>query len=124
VQDIATTAGQQYSFSFDLANVSSGTDDFKAVVDLFGTPTTLLSLANSAAFTVTTYTYLFTATGADTVIGFSFRNDPSYWTLDNVSVTLASVATTPIPPALLMLLTGLGGMGVMARRRRRLTSAS
>jgi len=63
------------------------------------------------------YSFLFTATDVDTVFGFKFRQDPSFFSLDNVVVE--AVATTPIPATSLLLLTAVGGIGGLGFMRRR-----
>src|SRR6202050_3952341 len=49
--------------------------------------TTLLDLENSPAQDYTLYTYSFQAQLAQTFLTFEFRQDPAYWSLDDVSVT-------------------------------------
>jgi hypothetical protein len=111
-QDIATTIGQKYTFSFDLAIEEGGHNDFFAYADLFGGPA-LLSLVDVGPSGFTSYVFSFIATDIDTVIGFKFRNDPGWWILDNVSVT-----ATPIPPALLLFISALLPMAWVGYRRR------
>ncbi len=38
------------------------------------------------SFSFTYYSKLYTAVSNETILTFAFRNDPSYWCLDNVSV--------------------------------------
>jgi len=111
-QDIATTVGRHYTFSFDLALEEGGDNGFYAYANLFGGPA-LLTLVDVGPFTFQHYVFDFVATDVDTVIGFKFRNDPGYTILDNVSVT-----ATPVPPALLLFGSGMIAMGWMAYRRR------
>jgi fibronectin-binding autotransporter adhesin len=49
--------------------------------------TTLLDLQNSPEQAYTLYTYSFQASLAQTFLTFEFRQDPAWWSLDDVSVT-------------------------------------
>ena len=51
---------------------------------------TLLDLENSPQQAYTLYTYSFQAQLAQTFLTFEFRQDPAYWSLDDVSVTNSS----------------------------------
>src|SRR5665213_3104238 len=48
---------------------------------------TLLNLQNATESPYTLYTYTYTAVLSQTFITFQFRQDPSYYNLDNVSIT-------------------------------------
>ncbi len=48
--------------------------------------TVLLYLSNVASFPYTFYQYLYVATSTNTTMMFAFRQDPSFWCLDDVSV--------------------------------------
>jgi hypothetical protein len=48
---------------------------------------TLLNLENATASPYTLYTYTYTAVLSQTYITFQFRQDPSYYDLDDVSIT-------------------------------------
>ena len=82
-QTLHTTAGQQYTLSFWLANQSPGPDDF--TVKWNGT--TILPLVNASAQGYTQYAFTVTATGTTSTLEFDARQDPSHWSLDSVSVT-------------------------------------
>ena len=94
-QALQTTAGQQYTLSFWLANQSAGPDDFTAKWN----GTTLLPLVNASAQGYTQYTFAVTATGSTSTLEFDARQDPSHWSLDNISVTASGTQApaTPIP---------------------------
>ena len=92
-QTLQTTAGQQYTLSFWLANQSSGPNDF--AVKWNGT--TLLPLVNASAQGYTQYTFTVTATGAASTLEFDARQDPSHWSLDNISVMASGTQTPTVP---------------------------
>jgi hypothetical protein len=48
--------------------------------------TTLLSMNNTAQFAYTFYSIPYTAVDNETMITFAFRQDPSYWAIDDISV--------------------------------------
>jgi hypothetical protein len=63
----------------------------------------------------TKYSFAVTGTGSDTIL-LSFRDDPAWMALDNVSV---SQGTTPEPSSLLLLGSGLLTLGGAIRRKVR-----
>ena len=94
-QTLQTTAGQQYTLSFWLANNGS-------------TPT--ISPPNGMvqqfwrspvrhAQNYTEYTFTVTATGSTSTLEFDARQDPSHWSLDNISVTANGTSSTTAPAA-------------------------
>jgi flagellin len=82
-QSVPTVAGAAYSLYFWLANGTGNPNNFS--VNWNGT--VLMSLTDSASQPYTHYQ--FDVVGADTnsALEFVFRQDPSYWNLDDVSVT-------------------------------------
>ena len=90
-QNLTTVVGQSYTLDFWLANASGGPDDFTAKIG----GVTELHLVNAAGQPYTHYTYNFTATSTSTPLEFDFRQDPSHWQLDDVSV----VQVTGISPS-------------------------
>jgi len=110
-QTLATTAGQNYIFSFWLTNGDSGSDNHFQVT---WNGTTLLNLANSDSFDYTLYSFPVVGTGSDT-ISFAGYNGPSYYYLDDVSVGNG----TPEPATAALLATGLLGLAGAGWRRRR-----
>lgn len=89
-QNIPTTAGQQYTFDFWLSNNGGTPNDFIAKWN----GQAKLTLTNSATQSYTHYTYTVTATAATTPIEFDFRQDPTHWNLDDISV-VATGGTAP-----------------------------
>ncbi len=92
-QDIPTTAGQHYTLDFWLANASGGTDDF--AVKWNGQ--TLLAMVNQSAQGYTEYKFDVVGTAGTSHLEFDFRQDPSYWSIDSISLAPAG-ASVPPPP--------------------------
>ncbi len=114
-QSFATTAGAQYTFSFWIASVGDDPSDFSASWD--GTVVYSATNPNTGA-NWTQFSFTETGTGNDT-IQFSFRDDPAYIGLDNVSVTQVP-STVPEPSSFLLMGSGaLGLAGVIRRKLRR-----
>ena len=114
-QNIATVAGGNYNVQFDLANLSGGGTPVEYSIQ-FGT-TVLKDVTTLAAFGYTHFDFTATATSSMTgLVAFGFRQDVSYFLLDNISVTLSSV---PEPSTLFMAGTAiLVGLGYTLRRRK------
>jgi hypothetical protein len=85
-QNLVTVVGQSYTLDFWLANAAGGPNDFTAKIG----GVTELHLVNAAAQPYTHYDFTFTATSTSTPLEFDFRQDPSEWHLDDVSVVQAT----------------------------------
>jgi hypothetical protein len=115
-QNLATTPGTQYRVDLFLLPDGGAPSAFSVT---FG-GTTLTSLTNlpvSSSFTE--FTFLVTATLANTVLGINFRDDPGFMFLDDVSVK-----EVPLPAAFPLFATGLGALGLLGWRRKRRNNAT
>jgi hypothetical protein len=116
-QSIATTPGDLYTLKFFLADPAGGTPNYFSVQ--FGN--TQFTLNNfGAAFGWQEFDLTTQATGTSTNLSFTFRQDPAYWFLDNVSVTQGGQGTTPEPGTLVLFGSGMLGVAGIARRKFRL----
>lgn len=100
-QTLALTAGNSYTLSFWLANLSSGPNSFS--VDFDGV--TLMSLVDNEGMAYTQFSFNVTPSVNNPVLNFNFSHPPSYWLLDDVRI--------PEPAALSMFALA----GLLIRRR-------
>jgi len=115
-QTLATSVGASYTFSFWLSNNAGEQSTPNSFSATFGS-NTVQSFTDAPSSAYAFFSLTTVATAASTDIAFSFRQDPSFWNLDDVSVTrLNSVA--PEPATWVLMGAGWLGLGVMARRRR------
>jgi hypothetical protein len=112
-QSLSTTTGATYEVSFWLSLQDSGQPNNFSWSWNGATQTP--SFNNAMGFDYTEFTELVTAGGPSTTLSFSFTDPPSFWLLDDVSVS--AVSSVPEPNTALM--TGLGLMSLVLARRRR-----
>lgn len=112
-QTLNTVAGTTYSISVWAANLSDGTPNFGSI-SFDGN--VLGSLTNAPDFGYTNYTFSAVASSAQTALTFTFRHDPSYYLLDDVSVS-GLAGGVPEPTTWAFMILGFGGVGVALRRR-------
>jgi hypothetical protein len=83
-QTLSTLVGQSYLLSFWLENVTPGGPTNQFNVSWNGT--TLFNQTNLPVLSWTNLQFIVTASAANTVLQFGFRNDPWYFGLDDISV--------------------------------------
>ncbi len=83
-QNLTTISGQNYLISFWLDNPVSGSVQ-QFLVNWNGT--TLYNSGSPPAFAWTNFQFITTASGTNSILQFGAENDPSYFGLDDVSVT-------------------------------------
>jgi hypothetical protein len=115
-QTLATTTGDEYLVSFWLEQDTAPTTGYSHVFSAeFGT-TTLVTVSPTVAKpgveSWVEYSFYETATAPTTTIQFSFENDDSYWSFDDVSVTLVPEPSTLIPTGV-----ALGSLLLFWRRK-------
>ena len=114
-QTLATVAGQTYNLSYFLRNDGGPVNSFAVSVG----SNVLSSFTNASPFPFAEQAFSFVASAASTPLTFAFQQNPSFFALDDVSVTSKSTA---IPtPALLPGLIGLG-FGVLRKRKAAATA--
>ena len=118
-QTIATTSGQTYTFSWWLGSDGDLANEFSASWN----GTSVFDQKDVATQGYVEYSFSVVATGSTTTIDFAFRNDPGYFSLDDVRVIAADRPTTPagtpsVPEPGSIALLGLGILTAAAGSRR------
>jgi choice-of-anchor C domain-containing protein len=117
-QSFATTSGATYNLSFEYANNPYGSG---ARMDALVTGTSALLdthvVHNTSTIPTMDYRLFsqnFIADSATTTLQFSALSNSGY----GIALDAVSVNTVPLPAAAWLLLSGLGGLGFVMRRRR------
>jgi len=120
-QTISTTDGAHYSLTFDLG--SSANYGLPSGITASAGGTSQVFTSTSVLDSVwTTETLNFTASGASTVISLVGEQGVDYIGLDNVDVVETS-GPIPEPAAWAIMMSGLFGVGALARRRRAISAS-
>jgi hypothetical protein len=113
-QNIATVAGQTYTITFSLRADAGTPNNFAAAFGAVAGP----SFTNTAGFPYTVFSFNAVAAGAVTTLQFTYRHDPAFWNLDDISVVPAG-AEVPEPTTMLLLGSGLASLAGLRRRRNK-----
>jgi hypothetical protein len=117
-QDIVTVPGAHYTVSFWFRNRTLGEGISNDFLISFG-GATLTSGTNVSPFLYTLFSFDAVANSTSSTLSFSFRNEPSFFNLDDVTV---EAAATPLPAAFPLFAAGGTLLGFLAwRRKRKLT---
>ncbi len=111
-QSFDDVAGRFYTFGFWLAGVGDDPSDLSAFVD--GNQLYDTSDPNTGG-NWQQFAFGFIGTGHDTV-SFTFRDDPAFIALDNVSV-FTYLGSTPEPSSFILMGSGVLALGGFARRK-------
>lgn len=131
LQLLTTVVGRTYQLTFDVAGGQCGTagcgggvTEFSSFFDV-GPGSGLGAQRYDFAFPYTSYSFTGVATSTSTLLSFSFRHDPWFYYLDNVSVTAVRGpgGGIPEPSAWALMILGFGVVGTLARRRAKLLTA-
>ena len=117
--NLKLTAGETYTATFLLSGNQRITQTDLVTVD-FGTASESFSLSKNTPFTRDSISFTAPVTGIYHLSFLDNSNDDRGAILDNVRV----VQAVPLPAAAWLLLSGLAGMGMFARRRSRIVRGS
>jgi hypothetical protein len=118
LQSKALIGAGTYTLSFDLQGNGRGAPAQTTVVSLGSTAIASINLGSDAPYTP--YSYTFTTAGGNLTFTEQGPSDQQGNVLDNVVLSTG----VPEPASWLLMLTGLGGLGVMTRSRRRYATAA
>jgi len=122
-QNLSLLPNTTYNIRFWLEQDTVNTDptDYTHAFQASFDGTVLMGLMNpAAAGSFVSYTFVVT-TGATVVtpsLQFAFRNDDSYWSLDDVNVIQAT-STVPEPASFLLMGTSMAMLGISLARKRK-----
>jgi hypothetical protein len=117
-QDLVTDPGASYDLTFWLRNDGGIPNQFQASWNGSVIAGSVIDNVGALAYTQFTFPGLL-ATGSSTALQFGFRQDPAFWSFDDVSVDTSAPASVPEPFSTLWLgLTLTGMLGVSWLRRR------
>ncbi len=116
-QLLNTVAGQTYTVSYWLSNLGGPTDSFEASIG----GQVLQTFSNANAFQYFNFSFTAPVSGSPSLLQFTFRQDPSYWHIDDISVE-GLRGGVPEPATWAMLIFGFFAIGATMRRRRVKTS--
>ena len=117
-QDITTTAGDQYTITFWVAQDTASSSDYgNELLASFG-GTSLVDDSDVVVEGYTEYTYnVGPVSGSSNTLELTFGNGLGEFLLDDVSVVDNGPVVTPEPDSLLLFGTGLLALAGVARRR-------
>ena len=118
------TIGQQYTVSFDMAGNPDGGPTIKSL-QVTGRASSTVYGFNSAGQTKTdmgwaAQTFIFVANATSTTLTFLSLTGTAY----GPALVNVTIAATPIPGAILLFGSALGGMGFLGYRRKKLEAAA